>query len=54
MLGRIFFLGFRLQVRNWILILFKSFFRQDLQDIQDFFVPHFPEENDETQCARGA
>jgi hypothetical protein len=23
-------------------------FRQDLQDFLDFFVPHFPEENEET------
>ena len=27
-------------------------FRQDLQDYQEFFVCHFPEENDKTQCAR--
>jgi hypothetical protein len=29
---------------------FKSFFRQDLQDKQDFtLIPHFPEENEEGQ-----
>ena len=28
----------------------KKYFRQDLLDFQDiFFLPHFPEENEETQ-----
>jgi hypothetical protein len=34
-------------------IYIKNIFRQDLQDIQDYFfvLPHFPEENEETQSA---
>ena len=34
--------------------IYKSIFRQDLQDLKDFlFVHHFPEESDEIQSAFG-
>jgi hypothetical protein len=44
-----------LYIKEWILILIKELFRQDLQDFSDFsdFFPGFPEESLELPIAFG-